>query len=406
MKNKPEHTPARSTGAKPMNDILKRLKQEQDGLTLIDAAILLLVVGILTTPLIQAYNVWHKSVLFQDNIAKFNTTADAIDNYYFANDRYPCPADPALGPDDPDYGTASKDNNGTCLLPRNPDGVIIGAIPFKDLKMTPQEALDSYGNKLAYAVTADLADPSVAFNNNGGQIRVLRVPDMNQDGECDNAAPIDTGRAYHFLFFSRGPNGRGAFKESGDPTLEDCQPNNGGPHNEIPNCRPTTTTFIDSYCMLSQAPGSNAYYDDQFYDSYTSDYIAPSRIWDNADDPQNLGAKGLLIGVGTKNPRYELDVMGNLRATAKNPTDPNAPVGNALAGSYCTDGTDNCFRPSVIAGDEPEMTCTSDRAMSGIRYSEADCIDTVSNIPAQTCPEGQYAIGIDAGGNITCGAAP
>jgi hypothetical protein len=310
-------------------NILRRLA-DSSGLSLIDMAIMLLVIGLLTTPMIQAYNIWKIHTDFDNNNANFNTAAQAIDNYYFLYGRYPCPANPALGPSDPQYGIANANAAGQCQGPKDPTNrVVFGSLPFVDLKMTPDEALDTYKNKLFYAVT-DVLTQTATFDNAAGAIKVLRVPD-NASGECDGTSPpIDTGKNYHMLFFSAGPDGQGTFAENGTAgaTCTNADPTK---ITQFENCN-NNVTFVDSYCMLNRRAASTGYFDDQFYNSYSSDNTAPNKIWDNAANPNNIGSQGVYLGIGTNTPEHELQVAGNVRTT----TDPTAAApSKTFAGRYC-----------------------------------------------------------------------
>lgn len=403
-----------------MKALFQKFRANQDGMTLVDIAIALLVIGILTAPLIQSYNLWRKRATYENNLANFNVTADAIDNFYFIYGRYPCPADPTLGSEDPNYGMEENDNpdsgSGNCTMAAEPSGkVIIGALPFKTLKMKPDEALDSFGNKMVYAVTLDLTKKTT-FNNNKGEIHVLEVP-KNQHGECSGLAAQDlnlnptTGTVqppyFHFLFFSLGANGKGAYNAEGN-LVQQCTnvitPGGGGGTNyELENCANDDPVFVNSTCAYEENLASARYFDDQFYGGFASDNQAPSKIWDNGDDINNLGTKNLYIGIGTPSPEYDLDVMGNIRASAQDPSDPNnTAVGNTYAGAYCTEGG-KCFSAGSIAGDDPDMSCTSSTALSGIGSSQAKCVDTVAKLKAKKCSSGKYALGFDAAGNIICG---
>jgi len=392
-----------------MNAIAQKFIKDQKGMTLIDVAIMLLIIGILTAPMMQAYNIWKMQNIFDNNTAHFTTASNAIDNFYFTNDHYPCPADPTLGPQSAAYGEAVVDAAGNCTIGIDPTNrIATGSLPFKNLKMTPDESLDSSNNKIVYAVTLALANPATPFNNNNGRIEVMRVPDANDDDVPDSAAAQDTPQRYHFLLLSLGPNGRGAHNEAGQEVAQCANAvstpgggGGGGPVTQTENCD-GDLKFVDSRFMKDTGATGNKF-DDQIFDGYESDNSAPSRIWDTATNPDNLGSKNLYIGIGVSQPEHELEVAGNIRAS-QNAEDATNPIaGNTYAAYYCDQTGVNCFAAESIAGDDPNMTCSSTAAMSGIAKSAAKCGNTVSNLKAKTCPDNQFARGFDAGGNIVCG---
>ena len=148
---------------------IKTLKNEC-GFTLIDLAIATLVIGLLVAPLVTQYKNHLADKEFETVDTFFTDSKSAIDQYYFTNEKYPCPADPALGPNDANYGVADctnpplagsgiqaivdagVDNDGA----GGDDIILKGAIPFKDLLMKVEDTLDPYGNKFNYAVSYNL----------------------------------------------------------------------------------------------------------------------------------------------------------------------------------------------------------------------------------------------------------
>lgn len=74
---------------------------------------------------------------------------------------YPCPADPSLGPSDPNYGLEVRNAAGneftvTGGIVEN-NGVFIGALPVISMNLTTAHMIDPYGNKYAYAVDGRVA---------------------------------------------------------------------------------------------------------------------------------------------------------------------------------------------------------------------------------------------------------
>ena len=399
-----------------MNGIAQKFITDQKGMTLIDMSIMILVIGIMAAPMFQAYNIWKIQATRENTQGAQNTSAQAIDNYYFTNDFYPCPADPTLGPQDQGYGEPDVTIVGgvtTCNQPMDPaNQVVFGALPFKALKIPPAQVLDGYRNKLLYAVTESLTHPPPTFVATEGKIKVSRRP-VNQFGECDpTQEPVDTGKNYHFIMMSLGANGRGAYNEDGIEVATCVNSPSvpgggvGGGVTELENCERNDVEFVDSFCMTQDSNPLQETFDDFIYEGYKNDDTVPTKIWDTASDPNNLGSKDLYLGIGTSTPAHELDVAGNIRATTKNPADPTDPnIGKAYAGVYCTDTGSGCFSAVAIAGNDPNMTCSSGKGMNGIAYAQAKCQNTISTstLAPTNCPNGQYAKGVDAAGNIICG---
>lgn len=74
----------------------------------------------------------------------------SIHGFVAAHNRLPCPADGSLGSSDPNYGTEAA---ALCLAtPAN-----AGIVPWKALGLQKTDALDAWGSRIGYAVTAALA---------------------------------------------------------------------------------------------------------------------------------------------------------------------------------------------------------------------------------------------------------
>lgn len=384
--------------------------QSQRGFTLVDVAIALLVIGLLVAPLAQTYNNWEKETRRSNTSGNFRSASEAIDNFYFEFERYPCPADPTLGPNDANFG--EEDCTGT-----NPniavapvididgdlaiDNVMIGALPFKELKLTPQDALDGWNSKITYAVT-DLLTDQTTYNPGYGLITINRAvtltrPAPGADLTC--TGPADTTTSVHFAILSHGESGNGAFTHEGTP-VQACPA--AGATTDEENCN-NDAVFTFPTCLENRNAGAN-FYDDMFLSDNLQETIAPTKIWDTGTNPQDIGSVVGYIGIGNDNPQFPVDVVGNIRATT-DPSDPINKSGVTHATDYCDSAGSNCFRAESIAGNDPNMRCYGIRGMSGIGSNAAKCLNVVlPSASATSCPAGQYIVSITSAGVITCAA--
>lgn len=208
------------------------------GLTLIDVAVLLVIISLLLFPALKLLDVSREN---KRTTALYGVPADlarALNDYALRNGLYPVPADPSLPITNANVfrsvptvpaaaacanpssqgitftGTASP--NGVLCRPQRPTNVaaasqvLIGALPVTSMGLPVKAGFDQYGRKYMYILTRVMAtSPSgvpymntVANNDNGSVVIV------------DQAGTSITNSA-HFAIFTLGRNGAGGFLPNG-----------------------------------------------------------------------------------------------------------------------------------------------------------------------------------------------
>jgi len=378
--------------------------RDSRGFTLIDISIFMLVIGLMAAPLIAQYDRKIKEDNFFGTIGNRGIIQRAIVDYYYEFDRYPCPADLGLGPDDPGYGRESRNpGTGLCFAPsaappgssrfvvttgRDADGdgvgdiVGIGGVPFADLRLPASKTLDGWSGKFTYAVTRSLTDAPASQNLDLGAITV------NAIDKTGALVVVSAGEA-HFVLVSHGNNGIGGFSADG-VLMAPCATGVGAPV-ESENCD-GDATFMDNIAR-SFVPGPN----------YNDDVVVmvdtvPTRVWTNsAVDERDIVSFDGYVGVNTRNAEDPLHVVGNVMVDG-------VGVGSE---KICDRDNDNCFRPKVIGGSGTRCAQSGGavQPMIGVAYGWARCMDALPpnhGIVPAGCPADFAVQGIDAGGNIIC----
>ncbi|MBK9563241.1 MAG: hypothetical protein IPO54_09065 [Micavibrio sp.] len=356
---------------------IERLARDQSGMTLIDVAVITMVLGLLLVPLITQYNRWKIDKdrgLTSQHYAAINK---AIADYYFEQGHYPCPALPTLGPGDAAFG----DQN--CAGTAAAGGVMVGAVPFATLKIPTEMNLDGWSNKITYAVTAIQTDTATWTNNGVIRVRGRIAPDVDQ---CDPAI-MTLENQVHYLLVSHGPSGLGAFTADGTPR-QTCP--GAGTTADANNCI-NDNEFLGEVCMASDNADAN-FYDDMV--EYKKD--VPSRIWEESlTASSDIISNAENVGINNLNPQASLHVNGNIRATH---TDSNR---------ICAEDGNNCFAAAMIGGTDPLMKCASNpgstsSAMSGIGEARAKCQSGYTAATIQ-CEDGKFITQIGSNGGLLCG---
>lgn len=312
---------------------------------------LILVIGILTVPIIMAYQVYMVQLTLSNTRGHFATIQNAINNYVVLNNRYPVPASLIAVEGDPAYGMEGsisppscaaatwKTTTGMCLSPNG--NVLVGTVPFQALQLNPRDTLDYWGQRIVYAVSMQQISSATYLSSGGGQINAkywnratpaTPVVDDVRDGTGAVAG-------HDMILISFGNNGNGAFGANGvegapcDTTLT-----------EGLNCQFTHEYFLYSYSgytARSLAPNT------QYYDDITNlQTDVPVDTWiRNRPTPDYLITSANRVGVNTKDPQEHLHVVGDVKALDK------------IRSDQLCDDAGQCFNPEIIAGTLSQMDC-------------------------------------------------
>lgn len=415
--------------------------RKSPGFTTIEMALVILISGLLFVMLMNLYGNFNSRQNYYTTVDNADEIDKVLTGFFSIYGRYPCPADPTLAPNHPDYGRAldcGPTSIGACSatnVPRLFDNsqsniicsnvgsrevipgmgqayVLTGILPFNTLAADPNlqsifkeySSRDGYNMRFTYAVTEVMADTALSiFAPAGPNWGAISLYDEN--GEMITAPPSNI----HYALISHGPNTRGAYNDQGimaegcaisgvttPPGLDDPDdPVYGGSMNpELENCDYNDAIFRSSLLSLSEG---TSYFDDFVY--YRNNIS--SEIWTRSVDSgpaiylynNNIGN----VGVGTQTPVAALDVVGDL----------NAEQATHAGDGYCdrtrptsslTDGDSECFQTSVISepidpaqsspSGDLEKVCGTGRVAVGFERNRLICEALInpSTPPATTSP--------------------
>lgn len=375
------------------------------GFTLLEMAIILIIMGFFMAAIAQVYASYYGNMKYQQTEEKMKTVDVKVREFFGLFGRYPCPADPNLPPDDPDFGLelcrpAVTDPCPTGLFCQNlvtrdtlgdadadPDFVMIGAVPVRTLSefdgiadFSENAGVDDFGSKLRYGVT-ELMTRGTPTSPANFQMGAIDVRDEN------NRSIVLPEQTAHFVIVSHGENRKGAYAASGDdlggcdflvmgvPTTAPAGNSVGtGFPPELENCDDDDGLFVSA--LRSQEEDN--YFDDIVYigsigatNLWRTMTVAGNRFLYNT----NLGN----VGVGTTTPTASLHVEGSLMAeeSIEVPEDGTPDTG------YCDPAGDFCVKPSFLGGTA-DPGCPAGQVATGI--SENTLLCTTIPPVSFTCP--------------------
>ena len=265
-------------------------RKRQAGFTLAELAIVMILFGFAVSSALLALNTYTTQQRISRTTQATEISRNAIQAWTLANGRYPCPARLGAGEDDADFGydvtwgadpetdvlsaiddeadvitriedelfseegRLDIDGDGTTL--NQPyESYVVGAVPFKtimntidapgtfsidavftDVEFGAQHASDGWGNKLVYAISRHLCDPTIANPNRNDPRGVIDVViDENctdSDGNTHNVSLLpgegdckqDNKRYAQFIVLSHGENSRGAYNAQSGQRVDECIP--------------------------------------------------------------------------------------------------------------------------------------------------------------------------------------
>ena len=376
------------------------IRGKESGFSLVELALVMAFAGIVLASTLQAYTIYSKKRVWDDTDTNLRVLNDAMAKFHNDHDRYPCPTDPSLPETDVNFGkevcpptgapavgacaggicrAGGRDADGDTA----PDPILIGSIPFITMGVAAKVTLDGYDRKITYAVTEGLTS-AATFDTRNGALEVFDAK-LGLSAFRDPATNAEFPWTGHLVLLSHGNDGKGGYTTAG--VRRNC----------TAGAADTENCDNDGYFVRSGwglVPGSAAFYDDIIQYRVSEISSLWSYVPGGTDSIYNKNPG--FIGIGTDTPTQRLDVNGNVKAV------------DVLAGQLCDAAGTNCFPTEAIAGSADIIKCPTNRAMTGIRNSAAECdampVPVVGITPG-TCadPANPYVIGIAADGSIICG---
>lgn len=397
-------------------------KRLQAGFTLVEIAVVMVIVGILLAAGMGAYKIYLTQTKIDKTKLAGQFVSYSLDDFKRRYGRYPCPARSDLPSTDPQYGRESDCKN-TTLQPGNCanglcveiskrtvniNGVTVtprvrrGMLPFRDMLLDEEKAYDAYGGRFSYAVTENLTDSDI-FDNRKGGISIV------DDHEPEPQSLVHPEHSGMFFVFSHGPDNVGAYGSEGQ-LLAECRGtmhdnencNTSNIHKEavyrykLRNDQPIDS--VDGGVLIPGAPPSsvdvNRHYDDvaDFGGNTREPIFKYSEEEGRTGDAHDTLADKDKLSIGKmkdEDKTLKLNVDGNTKVTDK------SKITDA-----CSAGGEDCIQPYLIGGTG--MKCDGDLIASGVGDREMKCKPREAF--RTQCPSGQYIVAIAATGEVTCKA--
>lgn len=416
----------------------RNMKKSCKGFTLIEMAIVIMIVGLLVASLTPLYGLYQKKQEIETTETNVTVAISAIGTFRAIYGRYPCPASMTQDRDDPTYGR--EDCTSARTIPpggstadegiwversrrpafahqypegtaRNePPRVLVGALPFRNLNLDEKQAYDAYDHKIAYVVTENLTCDK-CFTANGGGIDIIN--------DEDTSILPAIGQA-HFLVMSYGKDGAGGYAKNGQQVA--C----AGSGLESDNCNYRDGATADATYRL---PATSDTKGDEHFDDvlnyFTQDEIPVWQMSTNPNAPLAIHQKSVEDGlVAIRKSEEEIDqtgaatkgtIGGAVRASVDTEADEPDKTGKILINELCNAMSNECFRPELIAGKfvDPDeggartggMRCPGDDTtggtgefMVGIEDGQPICDNAVT----QECPANSILVGVNDDGSLDC----
>lgn len=191
---------------------------DQKGFTLLEVAIVILVLGIILATLYSTLLTYIERTEIAEARSKLEEIDSALQTYLSLNGRYPCAAPLNAPRDTATFG--AETNPGTCrsngpgagttrVTSTNGLTVRIGAVPTRTLNLPDDYMMDAWGNRFTYAVTERLAETDEYDRDFGG----ITLRDSNDNSVIVN--PDGTPGFAHYFIVSHGKSAAGATSAAG-----------------------------------------------------------------------------------------------------------------------------------------------------------------------------------------------
>ncbi|HNQ92826.1 MAG TPA: prepilin-type N-terminal cleavage/methylation domain-containing protein [Alphaproteobacteria bacterium] len=355
-----------------INNTTSDRRTRSDGFSLIEVAIVLLILGILIVPAIYLYNIGIQTQRHSQKEASIKAATMALTKYALLHGRYPIPADPGIAmgaptfghsapipaggppPPWPDCQLGTTAANEVCRTTANTylgRSVLIGVLPFAELNVPLNSVIDPDKNLITYAITESMTD-TTTYNESGGGVIVL-----NSVG-----AQIYAGASSrsHFAVVINGDDRAGAYAQNGSQPIA-CP----GASLDSENCDRDGTfrsNIIPGTISIQINEGNTANHFDDYVGEKNS---STSGIWSYLPDPlaTDLSIRdrvGGNVAIGNCDnivpcvPKSRLDVYGDGSATV-----PAVRADEIKTKRLCFRGTST----GDVAGNGP-YSCVDDYSLA------------------------------------------
>lgn len=154
---------------------LSRAGARARGFSLVEMALVLLIVGLLAAVFLPATNTLLDNNRRKETRAKLEALEQAMVRFVMVNRRLPCPADGSLRSNSPNYGVELRTPaTGVCTA------INTGVVPWRSLGLAANDAADAWNTQITYRTRGSLTSLGLTLD---------RALDM---GACD---PLGTGAA-------------------------------------------------------------------------------------------------------------------------------------------------------------------------------------------------------------------
>lgn len=380
--------------------------KSQRGFSLIEMAMMIIVLGLLTVAGSAFYNTQQEVTRAQNNVEILQTAQNSLQTYLERTGHLPCPASRTAAPDTANFGTEFGVNlaaGDRCMdVPdSNPDvrditiaasgrSIKIGTLPVRALGLPDKYMTDAWGSRLTYVVTSDMATQGETWGDKQGAIEI-------RDARSNESVTATVGNVV-FTLLSAGKDKRGTFNFDGTPNALTCGP---GIANE--NCN-DDEIFVNTSEKSLNINGGGAGSSDAF--TYSMNYFvngvpnAPAstsptgHYWKEDPFGDCLDTSGVVqqCGAGTKTRNVECrDPMDRKVADSECLSISAKPVTTVACAPTCHWQEDPYGICNVECGEGQKtrnVTCISDDT-SGV-IADSYCIANVSPKPpvAESCEVG------------------
>jgi len=131
------------------------MKRLEKGFTLVEIAVVLVIIGLLIGGSMTMLSEQRKSVKLKESQEKLMSIKEALLNFVVVNGYLPCADGDNDGLEDRDASNPKK-----CLT-------VVGEVPFQNLGLSLANVTDSYHNKIRYAINTETTDAQkICYDNN------------------------------------------------------------------------------------------------------------------------------------------------------------------------------------------------------------------------------------------------
>ncbi len=224
------------------------MHQHRNGFTLIELSVVLVIISLIVGSTLLGATSILRSAKVKEAREELTTIQEAMNEYLQKHSHIPCVSSLVNAPDTASFGRSAETCDDTTDGNTTVSGTVhFGGVPWRNLGLHPNYAIDPWGNRYLYAMVTNHGNNSALYSANNGSITIEDAGGNTLTSEAS------------YVILSHGKDAEGAYTYQTGALVNACNTGGGTDALNLENCD-GDTTFVDT--TYNDGDTQATYFDD------------------------------------------------------------------------------------------------------------------------------------------------